>query len=203
MEVSTLISPEKFPAPEFDLPLSSAAGEATAVLAGGCFWCVEAVYQQLDGVSAVVNGYAGDSAETADYETVCSGVTDHAEAVEIHYDPSRLSYGQLLRVFFSIAHDPTQKDRQGPDVGPQYRSAILFANDDQKRVAEAYVRQLHGAKVFDAPIVTDIVPLDRFYEAEPYHQDYAERNPMQPYIFFNAMPKVKKVREYYREAVKR
>ena len=203
MEVSTLISPEKFPAPEFDLPLSSAPGEATAVLAGGCFWCVEAVYQQLDGVSAVVNGYAGDSAETADYETVCSGVTDHAEAVEIHYDPSRLSYGQLLRVFFSIAHDPTQKDRQGPDVGRQYRSAIFYANDDQKRVAEAYVRQLHGAKVFDAPIVTDIVPLDRFYEAEPYHQDYAERNPMQPYIFFNAMPKVKKVREYYREAVKR
>jgi peptide-methionine (S)-S-oxide reductase len=203
MEVSTLISPEKFPAPEFDLPLSSAPGEATAVLAGGCFWCVEAVYQQLDGVSAVVNGYAGDSAETADYETVCSGVTDHAEAVEIHYDPSRLSYGQLLRVFFSIAHDPTQKDRQGPDVGRQYRSAIFFANDDQKRVAEAYVRQLQGAKVFDAPIVTEIVPLDRFYEAEPYHQDYAERNPMQPYIFFNAMPKVKKVREYYREAVKR
>jgi peptide-methionine (S)-S-oxide reductase len=203
MEVSTLISPEKFPAPEFDLPLSSAPGEATAVLAGGCFWCVEAVYQQLDGVSAVVNGYAGDSAETADYETVCSGVTDHAEAVEIHYDPSRLSYGQLLRVFFSIAHDPTQKDRQGPDVGRQYRSAIFYANDDQKRVAEAYVRQLQGAKVFDAPIVTEIVPLDRFYEAEPYHQDYAERNPMQPYIFFNAMPKVKKVREYYREAVKR
>ena len=198
-----MISPEKFPAPEFDLPLSSAPGEATAVLAGGCFWCVEAVYQQLDGVSAVVNGYAGDSAETADYETVCSGVTDHAEAVEIHYDPSRLSYGQLLRVFFSIAHDPTQKDRQGPDVGRQYRSAIFFANDDQKRVAEAYVRQLQGAKVFDAPIVTEIVPLDRFYEAEPYHQDYAERNPMQPYIFFNAMPKVKKVREYYREAVKR
>ena len=198
-----MISPEKFPAPELDLPLSSAPGEATAVLAGGCFWCVEAVYQQLDGVSAVVNGYAGDSAETADYETVCSGVTDHAEAVEIHYDPSRLSYGQLLRVFFSIAHDPTQKDRQGPDVGRQYRSAIFYANDDQKRVAEAYVRQLHGAKVFDAPIVTEIVPLDRFYEAEPYHQDYAERNPMQPYIFFNAMPKVKKVREYYREAVKR
>ena len=198
-----MISPEKFPAPEFDLPLSSAPGEATAVLAGGCFWCVEAVYQQLDGVSAVVNGYAGDSAETADYETVCSGVTDHAEAVEIHYDPSRLSYGQLLRVFFSIAHDPTQKDRQGPDVGRQYRSAIFYANDDQKRVAEAYVRQLQGAKVFDAPIVTEIVPLDRFYEAEPYHQDYAERNPMQPYIFFNAMPKVKKVREYYREAVKR
>ena len=198
-----MISPEKFPAPEFDLPLSSAPGEATAVLAGGCFWCVEAVYQQLDGVSAVVNGYAGDTAETADYETVCSGVTDHAEAVEIHYDPSRLSYGQLLRVFFSIAHDPTQKDRQGPDVGRQYRSAIFYANDDQKRVAEAYVRQLQGAKVFDAPIVTDIVPLDRFYEAEPYHQDYAERNPMQPYIFFNAMPKVKKVREYYREAVKR
>ena len=203
MEVSTLISPEKFPAPELDLPLASTSTEATAVLAGGCFWCVEAVYQQLDGVRAVINGYAGDTAETADYETVCSGATDHAEAVEIHYDTSRVTYGQLLRVFFSIAHDPTQKDRQGPDVGRQYRSAIFYQDADQKRVAEAYVAQLTKAKVFDAPIVTEIVPLDRFYEAEAYHQDYAERNPMQPYIFFNALPKVKKVRTYYKEALKR
>lgn len=203
MEVPTLISPEKFPAPELDVPLAMDSGEATAVLAGGCFWCVEAVYQQLDGVTVVLNGYAGGTAETADYHTVCSGTTDHAEAVEIHYDPSRLTYGQLLRVFFSIAHDPTQRNRQGPDVGRQYRSAIFYANADQQRVADAYAAQLRRAKVFDAPIVTEIVPLEAFYEAEPYHQDYAERNPMQPYIFFNAMPKVKKVRTYYKEALKR
>ena len=198
-----MISPEKFPAPEYDLPRASTPGEATAVLAGGCFWCVEAVYQQLDGVSAVINGYAGDTADTAEYETVCSGTTNHAEAVEIHYDPSRVTYGQLLKVFFSIAHDPTQRDRQGPDVGRQYRSAIFYADDDQKRVATAYIAQLEKAKIFDAPIVTEVVPLEAFYEAEPYHQDYAERNPMQPYIFFNALPKVKKVRTYYKEALKR
>ena len=198
-----MISPEKFPAPLRDMVLATTAGEATAVLAGGCFWCVEAVYQQLDGVSAVINGYAGDSAEKADYEIVSSGVTDHAEAVEIHYDPSRLTYGQLLKVFFSIAHDPTQKNRQGPDVGRQYRSAIFYADEEQRRVATEYIDQLQKAKVFDSPIVTEVVPLEAFYQAEPYHQDYAERNPMQPYIFFNARPKVQKVREYYKEALKR
>ena len=172
------------------------------MLAGGCFWCVEAVYKQLDGVTAVTSGYAGGTAESADYRTVSSGRTEHAEAVEVRFDPERVSYGQLLKVFFSIAHDPTTEDRQGPDVGKQYRSAIFYANEEQRRVADAYIAQLNAAKVFDAPIVTEVVPLDRFYEAEEYHQDYAERNPLQPYILFNARPKVEKVRKYLADRVK-
>lgn len=197
-----MVSPEKFPDPAFDLLVPSREGEARAVLAGGCFWCVEAVYKQLDGVTAVTSGYAGGTAESADYRTVSSGRTEHAEAVEVRFDPERVSYGQLLKVFFSIAHDPTTEDRQGPDVGKQYRSAIFYANEEQRRVADAYIAQLNAAKVFDAPIVTEVVPLDRFYEAEEYHQDYAERNPLQPYILFNARPKVEKVRKYLADRVK-
>jgi peptide-methionine (S)-S-oxide reductase len=196
-----VVSPEQFPDPAIDA--TPASGDATAVLAGGCFWCVEAVYLQLDGVHSVKSGYAGGTAETADYETVCSGTTGHAEAVEIRYDPTKLTYGKLLKVFFSIAHDPTTRDRQGPDVGRQYRSAIFYANDEQKRIAEAYIRQLDGAKVFDRPIVTEVVPLERFYEAEAYHQNYAARNPGQPYIAATAAPKVKKVRQYYADQLKR
>lgn len=195
---SPMVSPEKFPDPLDDI--ARAAGEeGVAVLAGGCFWCVEAVYKQLDGVSAVTSGYAGGSAESADYETVSGGRTDHAEAVEVRFDPERISYGQLLKVFFSIAHDPTTRDQQGPDVGRQYRSAIFYADDEQCRVAEAYIKQLDAAHVFDRPIVTEVQQLDRFYEAEPYHQDYAARNPLSPYIMFNARPKVQKVRTYYKE----
>lgn len=197
-----MVSPEEFPDPRTDLPLAASSGEARAVLAGGCFWCVEAVYQQLDGVGAVINGYAGGTAETADYTTVCSGTTDHAEAVEVRYDPSRLTYGQLLKVFFSIAHDPTQRDRQGPDVGRQYRSVIFYASEDQRRVAQAYLTQLAEARLFDAPIVTELVPLEAFHEAEAYHQDYADRNPTNPYIFENALPKVKKVRSFFADRVK-
>lgn len=197
-----MVSPEKFPDPAFDLLVPSREGEARAVLAGGCFWCVEAVYKQLDGVTAVTSGYAGGTAESADYRTVSSGRTEHAEAVEVRFDPERVSYGQLLKVFFSIAHDPTTEDRQGPDVGKQYRSAIFYANEEQRRVADAYIAQLNAAKVFDAPIVTEVVPLHRFYEAEEYHQDYAERNPLQPYILFNARPKVEKVRKYLADRVK-
>ncbi len=197
-----MVSPEQFPDPALDVPAPASAGEQVAVLAGGCFWCVEAVYKQLDGVLAVTSGYAGGPAETADYHTVSSGMTDHAEAVEIRFDPSRISYGQLLKVFFSIAHDPTQRDRQGPDVGRQYRSAIFYADEEQKHVAESYIDQLGKARVYDAPIVTEVKPLERFYEAESYHQDYAERNPAQPYIFFNALPKVKKVRTYFADRVK-
>ena len=197
-----MISPEKFPDPVVDSPRAAVPGEAAAVLAGGCFWCVEAVYRQLDGVTAVTSGYAGGTAETADYQTVCTGTTDHAEAVEIRHDPRRPSYGQLVKVFFSIAHDPTQRNRQGPDVGRQYRSAIFYADEEQRRLAQAYVAQLEKAKVFDAPIVTEIVPLEGFYEAEAYHQDYAQRNPTQPYIFANALPKVAKVRRYYHDRVK-
>jgi peptide-methionine (S)-S-oxide reductase len=196
------VSPEQFPEPAVDVTTGSGQSPAVAILAGGCFWCVEAVYRQLDGVLSVTNGYAGGSADEADYHTVSTGRTDHAEAVEIRYDPARLTYGQLLKVFFSIAHDPTTKDRQGPDVGRQYRSVIFYRDDEQERVAESYIAQLDKTKVFDRPIVTEVVPLERFYEAEPYHQDYAERNPMQPYIVFNALPKVQKVRQYYSDRVK-
>ncbi len=196
-----MVSPEQFPDPVIDA--APASGDATAVLAGGCFWCVEAVYLQLSGVRSVKSGYAGGTADTADYETVCSGTTDHAEAVEIRYDTAKLTYGKLLKVFFSIAHDPTTRDRQGADVGRQYRSAIFYANEEQQRIAGAYIKQLDAAKLFDRPIVTEVVPLERFYEAETYHQNYAARNPNQPYIAFTALPKVKKVRKYYADQLKR
>ena len=190
------VSPEEFPDPGVDAPLADKTGQSRAVLAGGCFWCVEAVYKNLEGVSSVKSGYAGGTAETADYETVSSGTTDHAEAVEVLYDPSRLSYGQILKVFFSIAHDPTQLNRQGPDTGRQYRSAIFYVDEEQRRVAQGYIEQLNKAKIFDAPIVTEVTPLQAFFEAETYHQDYAARNPLNPYIAFNAQPKVRKVRAY-------
>jgi peptide-methionine (S)-S-oxide reductase len=197
-----VVSPEKFPDPKVDEAVPSEDGVAVAVLAGGCFWCVEAVYKQLDGVESVTSGYAGGTPETADYQVVSSGRTGHAEAVEVRFDPDKVSYGQLLKVFFSIAHDPTTRDRQGADVGKQYRSAIFYANDAQRRVAEAYIAQLDGAKVFAAPIVTELKPLERFYEGEEYHQDYADRNPTQPYIVYNAAPKVQKVRKYFADRVK-
>jgi peptide-methionine (S)-S-oxide reductase len=196
------VSPENFPDPVFDAPLATATGAARAILAGGCFWCVEAVYKNLSGVSSVKSGYAGGTAETADYETVSTGTTDHAESVEVVYDPSRISYGQILKVFFSIAHDPTQLNRQGPDVGRQYRSAIFYETDEQKQVAEAYIAQLNTAHVFDRAIVTEVTPLRAFFEAETYHQDYAARNPLQPYILFNAQPKVRKVRAYQQAKAK-
>jgi len=197
-----VVSPEKFPNPKLDETVPSKDGEAMAVLAGGCFWCVEAVYKQLDGVRSVTSGYAGGTAETADYNVVSSGRTGHAEAVEVRFDPAKVSYGQLLKVFFSIAHDPTTRDRQGPDVGKQYRSVIFYADDAQRRVAEAYIAQIDEAKVFNAPVVTEVIPLDRFYKAEDYHQDYAERNPSQPYIVYNAAAKVQKVRKYFADRVK-
>jgi peptide-methionine (S)-S-oxide reductase len=190
------VSPEDFPDPIIDSALADQPGQSQAVLAGGCFWCVEAVYKNLEGVSSVKSGYAGGSAETADYGTVSTGTTNHAEAVEVRYDPSRISYGQILKVFFSIAHDPTQRDRQGPDVGRQYRSAIFYVDDVQKRIADAYIDQLNKGRVFDTPIVTEVAPLEAFFEAETYHQDYAARNPLNPYIIMNAQPKVKKLRSY-------
>ena len=196
------VSPERFPDPAVDTT-KEAGAEQVAILAGGCFWCVEAVYKQLDGVRSVVSGYAGGTERDADYGTVSSGSTDHAEAVEVRYDPERISFGQILKVFFSIAHDPTQLDRQGPDVGRQYRSAIFYADDEQKRVADAYIRQLDAAKVFDRPIVTEVVKLDRFYPGEDYHQDYAARHPLEPYILFNARPKVEKVKKYFGELLAR
>jgi peptide-methionine (S)-S-oxide reductase len=190
------VSPEEFPDPVVDTALAEKTGQSRAILAGGCFWCVEAVYKNLEGVSSVKSGYAGGTADTADYETVSSGTTDHAESVEVVYDPSRISYGQILKVFFAIAHDPTQLNRQGPDTGRQYRSAIFYGDGEQQRVAQAYIDQLNKAHVFDQPIVTEVVPLEAFYQAETYHQDYAARNPLNPYIVFNAQPKVRKLRSY-------
>jgi peptide-methionine (S)-S-oxide reductase len=196
------VSPERFPDPEVD-STKAAGAEQVAVLAGGCFWCVEAVYKQLDGVRSVTSGYAGGTAQTADYGTVCSGATDHAEVVEVRFDPSRITFGEVLKVFFSIAHDPTQVDRQGNDVGRQYRSEIFYADDEQRRVAEAYIRQLDAAKVFDRPIATELSKLDRFYRAEDHHQDYAARHPLEPYILFTARPKVEKLKKYFADRLVR
>jgi peptide-methionine (S)-S-oxide reductase len=197
-----LVKPSEVPAPEFDAPLAAQPGRREAVLAGGCFWCTEAVYRELDGVLAVVSGYSGGSAETADYRTVCSGQTQHAEVIQIAYDPSRISFGSLLRVFFAVAHDPTQLDRQGNDVGPQYRSAIFYADDEQQQIAERYIRQLDAAKLFGSPIVTRLEKLQDFFEAEAYHQNYAALNPRQPYIAAVSTPKVEKLRAYFGESLK-
>ena len=177
-------------APKLDMPLSAKPGTATAVLAGGCFWGVEAVFEHVKGVTAVRSGYAGGSAMTAKYELTGTGMTGHAEAVEIRYDPSKVSYGQLLRIFFSVAHDPTQRDRQGPDVGSQYRSAIFPLTDEQARIARAYIAQLDAAKDFPQPIATRIETGKAFYPAEAYHQNYMRLNPNQPYIVRNDAPKL-------------
>ena len=195
------VSPEQFPTAAYD-PAPAAAGERAAVLAGGCFWCVEAVYRQLDGVNDVVNGYAGGDAKSADYRSVSSGRTGHAEAVQVKYDPARVSYGDLLRIFFSIAHDPTTKDRQGADVGPQYRSEIFAADDHESEIAKRYIAQLDSAKVYDAPIVTVVSRLGEFYRAEDYHQDYAATHANEPYIQFVAAPKVAKLKKYFGDRLK-
>lgn len=200
---SLKISPRDFPEAIDDIALTAAHGKALAVLAGGCFWCVEAVYRELEGVLEVVSGYSGGTAATADYEMVCTGRTDHAEVIQISYDPARISFGRLLKIFFSVAHDPTQLDRQGNDVGTQYRSAIFYADDEQKRVSEAYIRQLDAAGVFKTPIVTRLGPLRDFFEAEGYHQNYAALHPQQGYIAAVAMPKVEKLRAYFGEQLKR
>ena len=178
------------PDPVVDTPVAKTKATQTAVLAGGCFWGVEAVFEHVKGVTQVTSGYAGGSAETAQYNTVSSGTTKHAESVSISYDPSQITYGQLLKVFFSVAHNPTELNRQGPDTGPQYRSAIFYANDEQKRVAHAYIAQLQAAKAFPRPIVTEVVPLQAYYPAEAYHQDYVVHHPNQPYIVINDLPKV-------------
>jgi peptide-methionine (S)-S-oxide reductase len=178
------------PAPKMDVPAAAVKGPQTAVFAGGCFWGVEAVFRHVKGVSSAVSGYAGGNAKTADYEMVGTGTTGHAESVRVIYDPAVVSYGQLLKVFFSVAHDPTQLNMQGPDHGTQYRSVIFTSNDEQKRVAQAYVTQLDGAKVFPRPIATEIVPLPAFYPAEAYHQNYLALHPTQPYIVYNDLPKV-------------
>jgi peptide-methionine (S)-S-oxide reductase len=189
-----------FPDPAVDDRESK--GEQTAVLAGGCFWCVEAVFQQIEGVTKVVSGYSGGDASTAHYEMVGSGRTGHAEAVQVTFDPAKISYGKILKVFFDVAHDPTQLNRQGHDIGTQYRSAIFYSNPEQKKVAEAYIKQLDDAKVFHSRIVTEVVPLKGFYPAEGYHQNYCNRNPNNPYVMGVAAPKVEKVKEKLPELTK-
>ncbi|HTS23500.1 MAG TPA: peptide-methionine (S)-S-oxide reductase MsrA [Casimicrobiaceae bacterium] len=190
------------PEPAQDIPAASVKAPQTAVFAGGCFWGVEAVFRHTKGVTSAVSGYAGGDAKTAEYETVSTGRTGHAESVQVTYDPAQVSYGELLRVFFSVAHDPTQLNRQGPDWGTQYRSAIFYSNDEQKRVAQAYVAQLTQAKAFSDPIVTQIVPLPAFYPAEAYHQNYLALHRTQPYIVMNDLPKLYQLKEqfpqYYR-----
>ena len=190
------------PNPVLDAPLTSARGQQTAVLAGGCFWGVEAVFEHVKGVIKVTSGYSGGAASTAQYETVSTGATGHAESVRIIYDPSQISYGQLRKVFFSVAHDPTELNRQGPDTGTQYRSAIFYGNEEQKRIAEAYIVQLNQAKVFHGPIVTKVNALQSFYEAEGYHQGYLDRHPDEPYIMINDLPKVENLRKHFPDLYK-
>jgi len=179
-----------FPSPNFDDPIAKVKSTQRAVVAGGCFWGIQAVFKHVKGVVSATSGYAGGAANTAQYEVVSTGETGHAESVEIVYDPSQITYGQLLRVFFSVAHDPTELNRQGPDVGSQYRSVLFYANDEQKQIAEAYIAQLSQAKIFSRPIVTQVDPLKAFYPAEAYHQDYAAHHPDNPYIVYNDAPKV-------------
>jgi len=179
-------------------PSSSAAkGEQTAVLAGGCFWGVDAVFKHVKGVKSVVAGYSGGSATTAKYEVVSAGRTGHAESVKITYDPSKISYADLLRIFFSVAHDPTELNRQGPDEGTQYRSAIFYSNEHQKQIALAYINQLNNTKTFRKPIVTQVVPLQAFYPAEAYHQNFLALHPDNPYIVYNDLPKLRKLQKQF------
>jgi len=185
------------PNPALDAPIAKTKTGQTAVVAGGCFWGIQAVFQHVKGVISATSGYSGGSAETAEYELVSTGGTGHAESVKITYDPSQITYGRLLRVFFSVAHDPTQLNRQGPDEGTQYRSSIFYDSDEQKRIAEAYIAQLEKAKVFPRAIATQVVPLKAFYPAEAYHQDYAAHHPDNPYIVYNDAPKVAHLRSQF------
>jgi peptide-methionine (S)-S-oxide reductase len=185
------------PDPTADNPLAAAKGQETTVVAGGCFWGIQAVFERLKGVLRATSGYSGGAGSTATYEKVCSGRTGHAEAVEVVFDPSRISFGQILKIFFSVAHDPTQLNLQGPDQGTQYRSAIFYTSEEQKRLSEAYVKQLDSAKVFRQPIVTQIVPLEAFYPAEEYHQGYMDLHPENMYIVINDYPKVENLRKHY------
>jgi peptide-methionine (S)-S-oxide reductase len=187
------------PAPARDAPLAQAPGKQTAVFAGGCFWGTQSVFERVKGVVATTAGYAGGSANTATYAQVTTETTGHAESVRVVYDPSKITYGQLLRVFFSVAHDPTQLNRQGPDVGTSYRSAIFYTSEEQRRLSLAYIAQLDAAHVFPRPIVTQVVPLKGFYDAESYHQDYALHNPGNPYILVCDRPKIEALKQQFPE----
>ena len=187
------------PAANADVSLASTPGKEKAVFAGGCFWGTQSVFQRVKGVLKTTVGYSGGSQETAHYDQVTTETTGHAESVEIVYDPSKITYGQLLRIFFSVAHDPTQMNRQGPDVGTSYRSAIFYESKDQERIAKAYIAQLDVAHVFPSKIVTQVTPLKGFYDGEDYHQDYAEKNPNNPYIQICDVPKVAALKEQFPE----
>jgi len=185
------------PDSEVDDQLAATSGAASLVIAGGCFWGIEEVFQHVRGVTDAVSGYSGGSARSANYELVSLGNTGHAESVRVTYDPSKITYGQLLKIFFAVAHDPTQKGGQGPDVGPQYRSVIFFADEHQQKIAAAYIAQLTATHVFKRNITTQVVPLTAFYEAEPYHQDFASHNPTYPYIVINDKPKVDALKKQF------
>src|ERR1700756_909467 len=185
------------PAASVDLPLAKSSGSQTAVFAGGCFWGTQAVFERVKGVVKTTTGYSGGAAATATYDQVTTETTGHAESVQVVFDPSKITYGQLLRIFFSVAHDPTELNRQGPDVGTSYRSAIFYANDEQKRLATAYIQRLDQAHIFPGPIVTQVVPLKGFYRAEDYHQDYALHNPDNPYILVCDRPKIAALKQQF------
>jgi peptide-methionine (S)-S-oxide reductase len=189
-----------FPAPATDAKLTPPQGALqTAVFAGGCFWGVQGVFQHVKGVKSAISGYSGGTVESPYYELVSSGSTGHAESVQVSYDPSQITYGKLLMIFFSVAHDPTQKDRQGPDIGTQYRSAIFYANAEQKQITQAYIAQIDAAKVYDNAIATQLVPFSAFYQAEDYHQDYLVKHPDNAYIQFNDLPKIERLKQRYPE----
>jgi len=184
-----------FPDPAVDDALAAESAQRTVVVAGGCFWGVQAVFQHVKGVVSATSGYSGGTVKNPSYEAVCTGRTGHAESVQVVYDPSKITLGQILKTFFSVAHDPTEMNRQGPDTGTQYRSAVFFAGEDQQRITRAYIDQLNQAKVFRRPIATQLVPLEQFYQAEAYHQDYAAKHPYEPYIAINDLPKVDALRK--------
>jgi len=190
-------SNSSFPKPAVDEPVAAARGKEVAVLSGGCFWGVQAVYQHTRGVISATSGYSGGEADTAHYEMVGSGNTGHAESVQIVFDPSQITYGQVLMVFFSVAHNPTELNKQGPDWGPQYRSAVFYSSEEQKRIAEAYIAQLDAAKIYPQKIVTQVVPLKAFYPAEGYHQDYLKHHLDSPYIQINDLPKIAELKKLF------
>ena len=197
------VAQTSFPDAAVDMPATNGGGKQSIVLAGGCFWGIEGLFERVKGVTNATSGFAGGEKSTAHYERVSEGNTGHAESVRVEFDPSKITLGQLLKVFFSVGHDPTQLNRQGPDTGTQYRSAIFYTNEDQKRVAEAYIKQLNDAHVFSRPIVTQVVPLKGFYMAEAYHQRYLDYNMTNPYIVYNDLPKLAALKKHYPQLCKR
>jgi len=201
--LSPVRASEGFPDAATGMEHSATKGKQVAVLAGGCFWCTEGIFEQLIGVNQVISGYSGGDSKDAIYAVVSAGKTNHAESIEITFDPSKISYSEILKVFFSVAHDPTTKDYQGPDHGRQYRSAIFYKTPEQKSIAEAYIKQLDEAKIFPKPIVTEVTPLVKFYPAEEYHQDFVRNNPNHPYVVANYRPKLAKLKKYYPAMLKK